>query len=218
MKRCWFLSLFLVMGCSSVSLVENWKTPDREEFMARKVLIVGMTQSETARTDFETKLKKEFLKKNVHAERSMDLFEDEFTQSERSEKELSAFEDWLADQGFDAILLTKVVGSETKRSFHRNILELDGYYGRFHEDYRNYQDIYYDKNYYDEFQVYHAETSLYCICKGEERSLIWRGAIDITDPVDVDTSINQYVKLVVLALEDQNFIFKQENSDEVTGL
>ncbi|NHF57724.1 hypothetical protein FK220_000120 [Flavobacteriaceae bacterium TP-CH-4] len=218
MKKRLLVLLLVLLGCSSVSLVENWKNPDIAEFDANKVLVIGMTQSASARLDFENKLKKEFLKRGVKAERSIDLFEDEFTNTWRSEEELRTFETWLLDQNFDAILLTKVVGSETKQAFRKSILDLDEYYGRFRDDYIRHQEIYYDENYYEEFQVYHAETSLYCICEGEERSLIWRGAIDITDPKDVEKTVNDYVKLVVLALKEQNLILKSEDNNEITGL
>ena len=218
MKKRLLVLLLVLMGCSSVSLVENWKNPDIAEFDANKVLVIGMTQSASARLDFEDKLKREFLERGVEAERSIDLFEDEFTNTRRSEEELRTFETWLLNHNFEAILLTKVVGSETKQAFRKSILDLDEYYGRFRDDYIRHQEIYYDENYYEEFQVYHAETSLYCICEGEERSLIWRGAIDITDPKDVEKTVNDYVKLVVLALKEQNLIFKSEDKNEITGL
>ena len=50
---------------------------------------------------------------------------------------------------------------------------------RFSNDYLEHQDIYYDPEYYDSFNIYHAETSLYCICVGKEINLIWRGEVDV---------------------------------------
>ncbi len=42
----------MLMGCSSISLVENWKNPDIVLFNANKVLIVGMAQDKNNRENF----------------------------------------------------------------------------------------------------------------------------------------------------------------------
>ena len=201
------------MGCSSAELVENWKNPDIVLFDAHKVLIVGMAQDEQTRTDFESYLKKEFDYRDVEAMRSIDLFDVEFTNSEKSEKELDEVERQLLDKDFDAILFTKIIGSEDIQTFRRRMSELDNHYGRFKDDYLGHQGIYYEGDYYDSFTIYHAETSLYCICEGKERSLIWRGSIDITDPKDIDKTVKDYVKLVVLAMEEQDLIFRKEDQN-----
>ncbi len=218
MKKLFPILVFTLLSCSSTQLVENWKNPDIVVFDAYKVLIVGMTQNEDARDNFETRLKREFSKRGVDAERSLDLFDVAFTDSKKSEEELTAVEQQLLDKDFDAILFTKIIGSENYRTLRKSIADLDNYYGRFRDDYIRHQEIYYDDDYYDEFKVYQAETSLYCICVGKERSLIWRAAIDITDPVDIRKTVDDYVKLVILAMEEQDLIFRKEGKNEVTGL
>lgn len=211
------LALFLI-GCSSTNLVTNWKNPDIVIFDANKVLIVGMTNNEDARVKFETRLKKEFTKRDIESFRSIDLFDVEFTSSERSEEELSEVEQQLLDKDFDAILFTKVVGSESKKTFRRKMNELDEFITSFRDDYLSNQPIYYDEGYYEQFTVYNAETSLYCICVGKERELIWRGNIDIMNPNNVEKSVDDYVKLVVFALEQQDLIFRKPLENESAGL
>ncbi len=218
MKKLLLIALLILMGCSSAELVENWKNPDIVIFDANKVLIVGMTQNEEARSEFETKLKREFKKRGVDAERSIDLFDVAFTNSHRSEEEISGVEEQLLDKDFDAILFTKILGSESRKPLVESISELDDHNSTFREDYLTHQNIYYDTDYYEEYRIYHAETSLYCICVDKERSLIWKGSIDILDPIDVKKTVNDYIKLVVLAMEEQDLIFRKEKSDEVTGI
>lgn len=218
MKKLAILMVLVLSGCSSIQLVENWKSPDIVIFDADKVLVVGMTQNKKARENFETKMTKEFTKRDIEAMRSLDLFDVEFTSSEKSEQEIDAVEDLLVERDFDAILFTKVTGYESKKTFMKKISEVDGIYGRFRDDYLEHQDIYYRDDYYDEFMVYHAETSLYCLCVGKERQLIWRGTIDITDPKDINKTIDDYIKLIVLALKEQDIIFRKEAKNEITGL
>ena len=220
MKKLAVFLLLFTFSCSSTSLVENWKNPDIVLFDAQKVLIVGMTQNEKARKNFESSLQKEFKKRGVEAMRSLDVFDISFTNSKKTEKELDDVEESLLDKDFDAILFTKIIGFENKESFIKTIAKWDNYQGRFNDDYLNHQDIYYNEDYYDRFTVYHAETTLYCICEGKERAMIWRGSIDVTDPKNIDKTVQDYIKLVVVAMEEQDLIFRKEKQEnnEVTGI
>jgi len=96
--------------------------------------------------------------------------------------------------------------------------DIDDMFTSFSDDYLEHQNIYYETDYYDEYTVYNAETSLYCICVGKERELIWRGTIDITDPENIDKVVDDYVKLIVFALKEQDIIFHKESENEITGL
>lgn len=218
MKKLSVILVLFIFSCSSTSLVENWKNPDIVLFDANKVLIVGMTQNEDARAIFESKLQREFNKRGVEAMRSLDVFDVSFTDSKKTEKELDDVEQSLLDKGFDAILFTKITGSEDRESFRSTLSKWDNYQGRFNEDYLRHQDIYYDEGYYDTFTVYHAQTTLYCICEGKERAMIWRGSIDITDPANIEKTVKDYIKLVVLAMEEQDLIFRKEQKNEITGI
>lgn len=218
MKKLSIFLLLALLGCSSAELVENWKNPDIVLFDANKVLIVGMTQNDEARDHFESQLHKEFKQRGVESMRSLDLFDVEFTSAKRSEEELAEVEQTLLDKDFDAILLTKVIGIESIENYRKKIANLDNYLGGFDDDYLGHQSIYYDPEYYDNYTIYHAETSLYCICEGKERELIWRGSIDITDPIDVKKTIKDYVVLVVTAMEEQDLIFRKESKNEITSL
>lgn len=218
MKKLLLILVIALVGCSSAEMVENWKNPEIVIFDANKVLLVGISNNEEARINFEDKLQKEFEARDVEAVRSLDVFDVKFTDSQRTEKELDALEQSLLDKGFDAILLTKIVGSESRQSFKNSVNELYNSRDGFNEDYRRHQDIYYQDEYYEMYTVYNAETSLYCICTGKERSLIWRGSIDILDPDNVEKTIKDYVRLIVIAMEEQDLIFRKEEKNEVTGL
>jgi len=206
--------LLLALGCSSVELVHSWKNPDIVIFDANKVLIVGMTPNEDARELFETRMVRLFTKRDVEAVRSIDLFDVNFTTAARSEEEIDEVETLLLDRDFDAILFTKVLGSENRTVFMEKMTDLESYESGFGEDYLKHQDIYYDDRYYDEYTVYHAETALYCICIGKERELIWKGALDITDPIDIKNTVDDYIKMIEFALEEQDLIFHAEKEGQ----
>lgn len=215
MKKAILLIACCLLACSTAELVNTWKNPEVVVFDAYKVLVVGMTPNEDGRELFETKMKLEFTRIGVEAMRSIDLFDVEFTNSPRTEEELDAVEQQLLDKDFDAILFTKVLGSENRQSLAKRIADTEGYEYEFQQDYLTHQDIYFDDNYYEEFTVYHSETSLYCICVGQERRLIWRGSIDITDPVNIKKTCEDYIRLVVVAMTEEDIIFHKAEDEEV---
>lgn len=202
-----FTVTLLLCSCKSAQLVSNWKDPDTVLFHAYKVLIVGMTENVTLREDFETKMRGEFVKRKVDAVRSIDLFDVAFTTSEKSEKQLNEVEQQLLDKDFDAILFTKVIGSDNKKSLRSRLAETSRLFNSFSDDYLNNQRIFYADSPHDNYTVFNAETALYCICVGKERETIWRAGIDITATENFDKTIDSYIKLVVNAMEKQDLIF-----------
>jgi len=211
MKYSFFIVfLFILLGCSSTKMTENYKNPDHVVFTAYKVLIVGMSPNEETRIAFETKLKNEFEQRNVEAMRSIDLFDVDFTMSAKTSEELDVVEQQLIDKDFDAVLITKVVGTENKQTFKQSMSELASYNGTFRDDYLQYQNVYYDADYFKSFKIYHTETSLFCICQDKERFLVWRGNIDIDDPKNIEKSMDDYVKLVVNSMQSQDVVFRKE--------
>lgn len=204
-------SVFILGSCSSVRLESSYKNPDIVLFQSNKLLIIGMTRDMSARMAFEDQLKDLFEAEGVETVRSIDLFDVAFTESERSEEELDAVERQLLDKDFDAILLTKVLGTESRTSLRRKIGELEKTYEDFDEDYLLHQGIYYDRNQYEASTEYYAETSLHCICEGKERDLIWRSEILISNPGNVRKVVREYVELVAEEMESKQLILGTED-------
>lgn len=213
-----FIVIGLLYSCTSSELVENWKNPDIKTFEAQKVLVIGITPEENTRKVFEKKLVAELKKNGVNAVKSVDYFENSFTSSLKTEKEMMALESELLENGFDAILLSKVLGVEDKVTVVKAYRNLDKTFKSFREDYYKNQEIYYDEDYYEEYQVFHAESSLYCICPDKERELIWKGSIDVTEPDNVKKAVGDYVKVLVWALKGQQLLIIEEKIHENTNI
>jgi hypothetical protein len=198
--------LMMLASCATIKVESSHKNPEVVLFHANRVLVVGMTPDIKAREQFETKLQEEFSKRGVEAVRSIDLFDVAFTTSERTEAELDRVEQQLLDKDFDAILFTKLVDVETRRSLGRHISDMGKTYDRFREDYLIHQGIYYNLDGTTPKEDYYAETSLYCICVGKERELIWRSEVRIQRTGNPDRVVRKYVKLLVSSLENQHLI------------
>ncbi|MFL1896210.1 hypothetical protein ACJRPK_10945 [Aquimarina sp. 2-A2] len=207
----------LFSGCNSSELIENWKHPDIDTFEAQKVLVVGMTRDEKSRKNFEKKLVNQLEKNGVKALASYKVFETNYTEDPKTEKELLTLESNLTDQGFDAILISKVVGVEEKVTLAQAYKNMDRMFDSFKDDYYNNQNIYHNEKYYDEYKIYHAESTLYCVCPDRERETIWKGSIDITEPQRIEKAVNDYIKVLIWALKEQNVLMRAE-TDETDDL
>jgi hypothetical protein len=210
MKRFIWSFFIVILACSDAEIVSSWKNPDIVLFDAYKVLVVGMTPSPDARLQFETKMTEKFTQHGIESMRSIDLFDVAFTSSVRTDTELDEVEDRLLDKDFDAILFTKILGSENRQTLSKKLSDLDRNNARFKDDYLSHQNIYYDDEYYEQYTVYFVETALYCICVGKERDLIWRGVIEVSDPIEAEDTIDEYIDLVVSTLAHEDLIFRNE--------
>jgi len=211
MKRLFLVIIALALvGCFSTELVESWKNPEIETYAPSKILVVGLTSNLEARQKFETKLKDELEMRGAEAVSSLDIFKTE----KMTEIELKELENNLIDNEFDTVLFSKVIGVEDKIVYKNDFDGFDETYRKFSEDYLKYQDVFYNPDYYTEFKVYHAETSMYCICPTEDRELIWKGYIDIIDPESADKTINNYVNLIIAILEEEQLVNPKDLFEE----
>ena len=195
------------VGCSSSRMVDQWISPDISSFEINKVLVIGMTSDEDSRRLFESKLTTQLEKEGVKAVESVDFFERSFTTSAQSVEELDAIENILIQTGFDAVLFSKVTGSESKMTLINSMQNISNNIDDFRSYFYENQNIYYDKQSLESYQIYHTETLLYCLCPEKDRELLWKGSIDIIDPRKVKKSVSDYVKTLLKELKSQQILF-----------
>lgn len=207
MKKIIFLiAPLLFLNCSSIQVVDSWKNEDMLFFKPQKLLVVGVTDNLTARKIFEEKLKNEFLKRNINAVESTTIFDAAFTDSEKSEAEIQQMIAGLSEKGFDAVIITAVKGVDEQNSYYPGYYTVNYNWTRFGKYYYRYQDIYYNPSYYSEFSVYHVETSIYNIIEQSDKSLVWVGALNISDPQSIKNTVNEYVTTIMKRLEKEKVI------------
>ncbi|WP_299113970.1 hypothetical protein [uncultured Winogradskyella sp.] len=198
--------VFLCYGCTTTQLVDTWKNPDIDTYAPTKVFVVGLTKNIVARQKFENKLKQELQMRGAEVYTSIAVLESSFRTYRLTEEELNTLESNLIADGYDTIIFSKVIGVEDKIAYTKNFDVYDETFVRFKEDYLRYQDIFYNPDYYEEYTIYHAETSMYCICPTKDKELLWKGYIDIVDPQNIDKTVNDYVKLIIATLEQQQLV------------
>lgn len=197
---------FLIISCSSTKFVDSWKNEEVKVFKPDKLLIIGMTDNLTARKIFEEELAKAFIKRGVNVKQGIDIFNNSFTNTKKTEEEINAMIRELSKDGYDAVIITAVKGEDEKRSFNESYYTVDYKWARFGRYYYRFQDIYYTPNYYETYTVYHVETSIYNINEDENKSLVWVGAFDIVNPQKISSTVKSYTSKIIKQLEMENLI------------
>ena len=201
-----FLIVIFCSGCSSSKLIKAYKNPEIYTFEASKVLVIGMTANKELRSSFEKNVAEALEKENVNAVKSVDFFETSFTNRKQTIEELNALESQLLEAGFDAIVLTKVVGQQTKVPLIAVYDAVEkGKHNTFDKYYYGNQNLFFDTE-LTHYIVYSTETSLYCICPGKERELLWQSTIEVAKSSNSKRNIKDYTKTLIKTLEDNNLL------------
>lgn len=198
------LAFTALIACSSTQYIDSWKSQEVNRLNPEKLLVVGMTDKLTVRKIFEEQLKKEFIKRGINAHESAVVLDVSFTGSQKSEEEIDAMKDKLITDGFDTVVITAIIGVDDRREYLPGQYYPMGFtWYRFGRYYYRYQSMYYDPGYYNEYRVYHIETSIYNIKEDEDKSLVWVGSFSIVDPATISTTVNDYVQRIIRQLEKE---------------
>ncbi|CAM3373401.1 hypothetical protein [Aequorivita lipolytica] len=207
MQKLLTISVFVLLlsGCSSSRLVDEYVNSESPNFRANKILVVGLTPDGGLQRQFEYSLVQALEEESVIAIKSVDYFESTFNENNQSEENLENIEKELLKAGFDAVLFSKVTGQESKVTIVQSYRNITKSFESF-SDYYSENRAVYDNQHNEDYPVYNTETSLYCLCPGKERDLIWRGKIDILNPPEAASTIRDYVKTIVLTLKKNKLL------------
>ncbi|CAL2059857.1 hypothetical protein [Tenacibaculum sp. 190524A05c] len=203
--------LTLLTNCSSNRLVHQYKNPETGFFESNKLFIIGLEGNLELREEFEKKLSLAFDKEKVRSVKSIDFFEDSFTKEKKTLEELNTIEQTLLNAGFDAILITKVLGTE-KRYYTSRMLH------EFMTSNQTFEDYYFGNQYKylkqkgkkEDYTIHIIETSLYCICPEKERELLWRGEIEIKDSNNNSKNIHNFIDVLFENLKENDLLLIYE--------
>lgn len=210
MKKLVIIIVLIVLtGCSSTQFVDSWKNPETTSFNPKKALVVGITDNLTARKIFEEDFKDALILRNINAVESTTVLSEGFTSSKKSEEEINEMIQNISNDGFDAVVITVVKGVEKQKSYYENYPRVGFGWSRFGRYYYWYQDIYYTPRYYETYNVYHIETSIYNLNGAENKSLIWVGSFKVVDPQTISVTVKDYVDRIINQLETEQLIRKR---------
>lgn len=205
MKYFLFIFILCTTACSTTKLVESHSPYRAEQPKVQKILIIGMAPNFEIRKKFETDLQKAFIRNGVKATPSIEVMDRRLIDGESTEKQLNELEKNLLDEGYDSVLLSKVLEVENRKDLRHSLLSLRGSYRSFKSDYYSNQGLFEADTKGNEKKIYHTQTSLYTLPENRQRELLWQADIDLNNPRKLNKSINQYVTLVVSSLKWEGF-------------
>ena len=209
MKRFLIIvALIVIAGCSSTRFLVSWKNPEITSFNPTKVLVIGISDNLTARKIFEQDFKNALVSRNINAIESNTILNEAFTSSKKSEEDIDEMIRKISKDGFDAVIITAIKGVEKQKSYYDNYPMVGYSLSRFGGYYYWYQDIFYTPKYYETYNVYHLETSIYNLNSSEYKSLVWVGSFNIVNPETVSKTVKDYVERTINQLEDENLLIK----------
>lgn len=207
-KLIYAFVIFTLLNCSSTRMVDSWRSQEYTTYIPEKVLIIGVTENLTARKKFESQLATELKNRGVEAVESYDVFTPTFTSLKQTEADIEKEVGKIYNTGFDAILISAVKGIDEKMTYTGDRYRTDYYWRRFGRYYYLYQDVYFDSGYYNKYNIYTIESSLYNLKDNSDKSLVWVASYKVVDTSSINTTINDYVKAIIKSLETQGLIDK----------
>ena len=184
------LFIYILSGCSSSRLVEEYSNI-KLNFHPQKILVIGLTPEEGLQRQFEYSMVKSLLDGKINAVKSVDLFGEPFKIPEESDQEWDQFEAHLVAANFDAILISKIMGKESRVTVaqsYRNLVRTFESFSDYYKENRGNN----EEGHLEDYPVINTETSLYCLCPDQDNRLVWRGNIDVINASNTQKAIRDY--------------------------
>lgn len=202
------ISLTLIMSCTTTQIVHEYKHPDISSFKVNKLFILGSEKNFELKKQFEDNLVYSFEEENIRAVKSNDLFKNSLPKTINSIKDSKTLEKRLHGKGFDAILLTKIIGIQ-KRYYTAHLVHEFMMSNQTFEDYfyKNQYTYLTKKGKKEDYKVFIIETALYCIPPNQVKELLWKGEIEVAVKKNKHKTINNYIKTLFRRLKEQHLVF-----------
>lgn len=211
-----FISLLTFQNCSSVKVLDSWKSDTVSSVKENNFLVVARTEDNQARLAFENEIVNQMKSKGYKATASFAKFGEMKPNDQKSVANKEALEQMLKDEGFDGVVLTVI-----KDYQEQTRVEQDGgyyaggtysslypsYYGGFFGYY--YHPMAYSTmgNYVPETtttrvsKLYVLETTVYNLKASGEKQLVAVVTSQLDNPESAGGAASDYVKKITASLK-----------------
>lgn len=178
------------LGCSTASITSHWVVaPPRPQL--ERILVIGVAKSEGVRRQFEDAFVGALMGRGVDAQASVEVLGPTTPITHDSVATLAQ------SQGFDAALVTHLLGTEKRTVYHSSAPEpMFGYYPGVYTYVRR-------PGYYEEYQYVLLETNVYSL---SDESLLWSVRTKSFDDDDVGMLLEDLVQTLAARLAKDGMI------------
>jgi len=184
--------------CKSTKLLTSWKNPNCASQRFHKILVIGMSNNPSTRSDFEDALSLKIERNGIEAVPGNSIL----LRPDNSKLDLDYLKAQIREHHIDAVVVARLVKVD------KNVTHIPGQsyvipYGYYRSFYGYYGAVYqqvYTPDYLREDTTVRVETNLYATTP-PDGELIWTGTSDTFNPKSAHKVIDALVKLVVKELE-----------------
>jgi hypothetical protein len=191
---------------ASTKLAASWKNPNYSGQQFKKILVVGMSNNLTTRSDFEVALAAKITRPGIVGVAGTDIL----LRPTAGPLDLTYLREQIAAYKIDAVIVSRLVKVETKTTYFPGQPYFLPYYGTFYGYYGTVYPVVYSPDYLVKEKRVRVETNVYSV-KPPDGELIWTGTSDTFNPGSAHKVINALVKLVINELEKQAILPESGN-------
>jgi hypothetical protein len=194
-------ALAVLAGCSSMPrLTHVWQSPDFTGPRFKNIVVVGVSERASSRRIFENVFSARFRDHDVQATPSHELFPGQ----EKLDRD--TFVQTVREQGFDGVVVARVVGIDRKTSYSPGYVTVAPAYrypGDFWGYYGHATRVYESPGQFSTWDVVSIETSLYTL---DGPLLVWSGQTETVDPSDIEKESDGLAEVIMRELEIRGLI------------
>jgi hypothetical protein len=193
-----FLAFVMFLcGCSTTNrLVSEWSNPGYTSAPFRKVFVGSSGGDSAIRRNLEDEFVAQLQAAGIEAVPSYRYIPDEQNLDDEALKKAAR------QAGADAAILARSLGVEPRVNYRPGYYYPYTSFGFFGPHFGASWYGLYGPSYY-EYNVYSSETTLYDVSKGE---VVWTGTVRTYDPDNVNSTIRNYARTVLKALEEKQLL------------
>ena len=189
-------------GCSSSpKIVSAWQDPAYKGPTFRKILVVGITERAPVRRTFEDVFAARLREHGIEAVASYNLISGNDKAAARDE-----IERVVREQGFDAILTTRMVGIDRKTTYtpgYTRVYPGTAYYRDFYGFYSHSWEAYHSPGHVTSYDVVRLETNVYATDPGD---LVWTGMTETVDPGKIQKESARLADVIMAELSTRGLL------------
>jgi hypothetical protein len=196
------LSVVAISSAKSSKLAFSWKNPQYSGGGFKNILVLAMNGQASSRADFEDRMVAGIRRPGVQAVPSYSLL----PRPESTPIEIDQLRDVVQGQGFDAVLVSRLVKYDKSVTYvPGQAYPLSPYYATFYGYYGALYPVVYSPGYLQTDTTAQIETNFYSTAK-PDGELVWTGTSNTVNPRSVSKAIDDVAKLVVQQLQKEGII------------
>ncbi|WP_115460860.1 hypothetical protein [Winogradskyella aurantiaca] len=207
--------LLTLTGCSSVKVLDAWKSDNITDMKSNKFLIVARTENKQARIALENEIVDVMTASGYNAEASFTSFTS-FSPDDKSDQDSAKLQQLLDSKGYNGVVLTAVKDyrEEQRTTTSGGYYAGGSYMGYYPRYYGGFYDYYYHPYAYSSYgtyvpsssttsiaQIYVLETTIYDLTKSGDEQLVAVVTSELDNPSNVSNVSKDLVKKIGKALD-----------------